>query len=128
MKEKELFNALKESYLYDLELAEDSWSKWDCISHRFKFLIELKCRGKHYDTLLIEKIKFDSLVQRAKRIGYAPLYINSTPEGIFSFRLSELKPIWEKNAKNPATTAFSNKLRIEKIVAYLPISSAKKIE
>ena len=127
MKEQELFDHLKTSYLYDLELAEDKFSKWDCVSHKFKFLIELKCRRKHYDTLLIEKIKYDSLTRRAAKMGYKPLYINHTPQGIYSFRLADITLNWETNTKNPATTAFANKLRIEKTVAYLPISDAKKI-
>ena len=128
MREKELFDYLKKSYLFDLELAEDSFSKWDCVSHKFKFLIELKSRRTHYNTLLIEKIKYDSLTRRASVLGYAPLYINHTPEGIFSFRLNDLDLTWETNTKNPATSEFANKLRVSKTVSYIPISLAKKIE
>ena len=127
MKEQELFDYLKKSYLFDLELAKDSFSKWDCISHKFKFLIELKSRRTHYDTLLIEKIKYDSLVKRAQSIGYVPLYINHTPNGIFSFRLNDLDLNWETNTKNPATSEFANRLRVQKTVSYIPISDAKII-
>lgn len=81
MREKELFEYLKR-YLTDLRLADDQYSKWDCVSDRHKFLIELKSRRTHYDTLLIEKPKYDSLVQRAEAVGYSPLYVNSTPRGL----------------------------------------------
>ncbi len=127
MKEQQLFEHLRERYLTDLELAVDQFSKWDCVSLRHGFLIELKCRRKHYDTLLIEKIKYDSLTKRAERAGLIPLYINSTPEGIFSFRLNELDLQWETNTKNPATSHFANRLRIEKTVAYISVSLGKKI-
>lgn len=127
MREKELFEYLKR-YLTDLRLADDQYSKWDCVSDRHKFLIELKSRRTHYDTLLIEKIKYDSLLQRAEAVGYIPLYVNSTPKGVYSFRLNELELNWETNTKNPATSEFSNRLRVEKTVSYIPISKAKVIE
>ena len=127
MREKELFEYLKR-YLTDLRLADDQYSKWDCVSDRHKFLIELKSRRTHYDTLLIEKIKYDSLLQRAEAVGYTPLYVNSTPKGVYSFRLNELELNWETNTKNPATSEFSNRLRVEKTVSYIPISKAKVIE
>ena len=128
MREKELFEYLKSRYLHDLRLAEDSFSKWDCVSDVHKFLIELKSRRAHYDTLLIEKIKYDSLTRRASAMGYSPLYINHTPEGIFSFRLNELDLKWETNTRNPATSEFANRLRVEKTVSYIPVSLAKKID
>lgn len=127
MREKELFEYLKR-YLTDLRLADDQYSKWDCVSDRHKFLIELKSRRTHYDTLLIEKPKYDSLIQRAEAAGYIPLYVNSTPKGVYSFRLNELDLKWETNTKNPATSEFSNRLRVEKTVSYIPISKAKVIE
>lgn len=127
MREQELFNHLRERYLPDLRIADDVFSKWDCISKRHKFLIELKSRKTHYDTLLIEKPKYDSLVERAKSLGYEPLYINSTPKGIYSFRLNNLNLSWETNTKNPATSEFSNRLRVEKTVAYIPIKEAKEL-
>lgn len=127
MREQELFNHLRERYLPDLRIADDVFSKWDCVSERHKFLIELKSRKTHYDTLLIEKPKYDSLIDRAKSLGYEPLYINSTPKGIYSFRLNNLNLSWETNTKNPATSEFSNRLRVEKTVAYIPITEAKEL-
>jgi hypothetical protein len=48
-------------------------------------------------TLVIEKIKYDALVARASMFGTVPVYINSTPVGVWSFRLTELpEPTWEE--------------------------------
>jgi len=127
MREKQLFEYLKKNYLPDLELAKDRYSTWDCISRERSLLIELKSRSKHYDTLLIERKKFDGMAERALALGYSPLYVNSTPEGVFSFRILEIPLEWEVNHKNPSTTSFSNKARVEKEVAYIPVSLGTKI-
>ncbi len=56
-----------------------------------------------------------------------PFYINSTPEGVWSFNLYLIKPIWETNNKNPATTQFANNTRVEKEVTYLNINEGIKL-
>ena len=90
--------------------------------------IELKCRRKHYDDLLIEKDKYDALMLRAEKHGTSPFYINSTPEGIYAFNLNEVKDIvWEKKGGLPKTTDFSDRRKVVKEVGFLPISKAKKI-
>jgi len=38
-----------------------------------------------------------------------------------------IKPIWETNNKNPATTQFANTNRIEKEVTYLNIKEGIKL-
>jgi hypothetical protein len=55
------------------------------------------------------------------------LYINSTPQGIFSFNLLKILPIWEINYLNPATTQFTNTNRIAKEVTYLQIKLAEQL-
>ena len=56
-----------------------------------------------------------------------PIYINSTPDGIFSFNLNKIYPTFEVNNKNPATTQFYNNNRVEKEVTYLEINEALKL-
>ncbi len=102
-------------------------SKYDCYSISYNADIELKCRNRHYNDLVIEKIKYDALVARASMFGTVPVYINSTPIGVWSFRLTELpEPSWEER-RMPKTTHFSNNNMIVKVVGYYNISLGKNI-
>ncbi len=125
--EKELFEFIRNRYLPDLKQSEYKYSKYDCYSERFKLDIELKCRTSHYDTLLIEKAKYDFLMQRAQRFGTRPFYINSTPKGIYVFNLSKMEePNWE-NQRMPRTSHFEDKNLIVKCVGFLNTSKGTKI-
>ena len=86
IKEQQLFNALKESFMPDLKKSDDPMARYDCYSIIHNIDIELKCRRKHYDDLLIEKKKYDALLLRALNFGTDPVYINSTPSGVWVFR------------------------------------------
>jgi hypothetical protein len=126
-KEIDLFNWLKENIYPDLVMAKSPISKWDCYSPKTGHRLELKCRRKHYDTLLIEKKKYDSMIQECDKHLDTPMYFNSTPNGIYSFNLNLITPNWEINDKNPATTYFTKNEKISKEVAYLEISQAKEL-
>lgn len=126
-REKDLF-AFLQNKMTDLTMMEDTMSRWDCISDRKKLVIELKCRRKHYDTLLIEKKKFDALMLKAEQIGYRPMYINSTPQGIFGWYLDKVDIEFKVEHKHPATTAFNNKGRVPKEVGYLSIEDGVKLK
>jgi len=126
-KEIDLFNWLKENVYPDLVMAKSPISKWDCYSPKTGHRLELKCRRKHYDTLLIEKKKYDSMIQEFDKHLDTPMYFNSTPNGIYSFNLNLITPNWEINDKNPATTYFTKNEKISKEVAYLEISQAKEL-
>ena len=124
-KEAELFEYLKENVYPDLEMSTDKFSRWDCFSPTTRHRVELKCRKKHYPTLLLEKKKYDAMIEKTKGIE-KPIYINSTPEGIFAFKLDELQMQWEVNHKNPATTYWGG-ARVPKEVTYLEISKGKTL-
>jgi hypothetical protein len=102
-------------------------SRWDCYSPTSGHRIELKCRKRHYPTLLLEKKKYDAMIEECEKHLDIPIYINSTPEGVFSFNLHKIYPTFEINNKNPATTQFYNTQRIEKEVTYLEINQALKL-
>jgi len=123
-KEQDLFEWLKEGHMPDLALSGYQFSKWDCISDKEEGLIELKCRRKHYPTMLIEKKKYDAMLTVANNLGYTPVYINSTPEGIYSWNLAAIDIDWKVETKHPATTAFGNRMRVPKEVGYLDIKDA----
>jgi hypothetical protein len=126
MKEKELFEFLKQNYLPDLTMSEEAFSHWDCFSAQHAFEIELKCRLTHYDELLIEKIKYDALMARAAKYQTNPIYINSTPKGIWVFRIAGIKIEWIKK-QLPATTEFKRRHWVEKEVGFIHIRDGKEL-
>ncbi len=126
-KEQDLFDWLSTNYYPDLVKAKSKMSRWDCYSPETKNRIELKCRTRHFDTLLIEKKKYDAMMAKYHENGDLPIYINSTPEGIWEFNLSLLELQWEVNYRNPATTTFYNRSRVAKEVAYINIKHGNKL-
>ena len=128
MNEKDLFQWLFDVYFDDLVMARKKLSKWDCYSPKYKARIELKCRKKHYLAgMLIQRDKWESLTKKAAEHNDIPLYINSTPEGIFSWQLDVIdEPEWFVK-KMPKTTEFRNKSFIDKEVGLLPLEQAVQI-
>jgi len=119
-KESDLFNQIKYSNYVDLIRSEHKMSRWDCYSSHFNHRIELKCRGTHYDTLLIEKSKYDYMIDKAHENLEVPMYICSTPKGIYCFNLLKVEPKWFVQKHNK-TTQFENTTKIEKIVSNMSI-------
>lgn len=120
MNEQQLFDLIK-SAIPDLK-PTDQYSYRDAYSPKYDLTIELKCRQKHYDFLLIEKIKYDKLIKH-NRVRY----INSTPIGIFSFDLKRIdEPTWYEYVL-PKQTEFYNRNKIPKIVGMLTISQAEDL-
>ena len=126
MNEKELFEYLKKCCYPDLEKATNKMSRWDCYSPKTHHRIELKCRGKHYDTLLIEKKKFDAIIEKCNDNLDIPIYINSTPKGVYRFNLYLAKTDWEIQFHNK-TTEFRNKNKIPKEIALLDVKDAEEL-
>ena len=127
MKELELFNFLKESLYPDLTKSEGIYDSFDCISAKAGHYIELKCRHTHYDTLLIEEMKYRKLITQAAERDLIPYYINSTPQGVFSFDLMDVpEPEWLSHWM-PATTEFARSNKVSKLVGYLPIEEAVQL-
>ena len=124
MNENELFEYLVKCCYPDLVKANKQMSRWDCYSVEHNHRIELKCRGKHYPDLLIERKKFDAMIAKCKENLDVPLYICSTPEGVFKFNLYLVDPKWEMQYHNK-TTQFSNTNKIPKEVAMLPVIDAE---
>ena len=124
MKEQDLFDYLVNNYYPDLVKAKSKMSRWDCYSPETTHRIELKCRATHYDTLILEKKKYDAMVLKCNDNLDIPIYINYTPEGIYRFNLFEIKPNWEvKYLKK--TTTFTNNNQIAKEIAMLPVIDAE---
>ncbi len=123
-KEKDLFEYLTHCCYEDLVKAKKQMSRWDCYSPLVSHRIELKCRAAHYDTLLIEKKKYDAMIDKCNENLDIPMYINSTPKGVYRFNLYLVQPIWEIQYHNK-TTQFSNTNKIPKEIAMLDINEAE---
>jgi len=127
MREADLFEYLKSELYPDLVKSEGIFDSFDCISAQAGHYIELKCRHTHYPTLLIEEMKYRKLITQAAERDLIPFYINSTPQGIYSFDLMDVaEPEWFTH-KMPATTEFSRNTKIDKLVGYLPIEEAVQL-
>lgn len=121
--ELELFNYLKTECYPDLLKQENQYSLFDCTSEIENEFIELKCRLKHYNDLMIEKAKYERICNLSLKYGFKPVYINSTPLGIYKFCLTGKKTNWTVELC-PATTQFGNTEKIIKEVGYLPIEKS----
>jgi hypothetical protein len=122
MTEQSLFNYIKATYLEDLEKSEHTYEYIDATSNGYRLTIELKCRHTHYDELILEKDKYESLMGRAEELGFTPFYINSTPEGIYAFNLRKIKVSW--TTKRLPSNTIENGPVVDKEVALLHINEA----
>ena len=121
--EEGLFSYLKMRYLQDLKMPKSNYERHDAISDYGKLLIELKCRSTHYEELLLEADKYEALISQAKALGYAPWYVNSTPEGIYAFNLTKLTITWTTR-RLPAATQPNTLQLVTKKVTYLHVTQA----
>jgi len=126
MIEKDLFKYLKMAAYPDLVMSINPISRWDCYSPERQHRIELKCRKKHYNELIVEKSKFIALVDNAIDNFDIPIYINSTPKGVYRWNLFFQNPHWFKKHL-PKTTDFSNTNNIPKEIAMLPVYGAETL-
>lgn len=125
MTEASLFDYIKATYLDDLQKSEHEYEYIDATSDFYRLKLEIKCRHTHYDELIIEKDKYEALVQQAERLGYTPIYVNSTPQGIYAFNLRTITVTWTTK-RLPANTFWDGQ-EIDKEIALLHIDKAVKI-
>lgn len=125
MTEQSLFDYIKETYLEDLEKTTHTYEYTDATSTGYRLTLELKCRHTHYDELILEKDKYESLVALADSLGFTPFYINSTPQGIYAFNLRKIKVTWTTK-RLPSNTVDKGPV-IDKEVALLHIDKAVKL-
>lgn len=126
-KEKDLFEWLSINHYKSLVNSKNPISRWDCYDLESSHRIELKCRRKHYNTLILEKSKYDAIMAESFKHLDTPIYINSTPEGVYLFNLHNISPRWFEKSL-PATTEFKNRVWVKKIITELEISQSIKIK
>lgn len=122
--EQGLFNLLKEKLVPDLKQTEQ-FHYSDCYSNTKYLIAELKCRRVHFDELIIEQYKYNKLM--SNNYHWEIRYINSTPQGIYSFDLRRIdEPEWFfKDCKK--TTDFEDNSYTPKLVGMLDIKQAINI-
>jgi Fe-S-cluster-containing hydrogenase component 2 len=101
-------------------------SRWDCYSACTGHLIELKSRNAHYDSLIIEFKKWSALLDRCSDYESIPMYINSTPKGVYRFNLRQQNIVWE-NKELRHTTNFGENNKVLKKIGLLYISNSEKL-
>jgi hypothetical protein len=77
---------------------------------------------------MLEKSKYNYLINRYKNHGEIPLYINSTPKGIYCFDLRKQVGEWITDSRMPKHTDFENNNKTQKTYCLLPLSQAIKID
>jgi hypothetical protein len=125
MTEDQLFTYIKGKYVEDLERSNDAFEYIDATSDGYRMVVELKCRHTHYDELILEKDKYESLMQQANSLEYTPFYINETPQGIYAFNLRKITIKWTTR-RLPAST-YNNTAPVDKEIALLHIDKAVKL-
>ena len=121
LKEADLFQLLQGYWTSIIDLNKDNPnSEIDWYLQDENIFIEAKCRNKHWDHLLIERRKWNALMQKDNAF-----YINSTPKGIYVFDIKELEePVWDYNTMAKSTYFEGSNTKIEKDSGYYPISKA----
>ena len=89
----------------------------DAYSVTDNVIIEIKTRTKHYDSLLLEYEKLDSLQQIARDLDMQSLYAVETPRGLWYWNVTNLSPAWDV-LQLPYSTV-DNKPNINKRVTFL---------
>ena len=93
---------------WNLKHTGDGMESWDAIGTTPKgqeCVIEMKFRNKYYDTKIIEKFKYDKLIETGK----VALYLVNDPKGNYMFWLNNLKDLQTKDMYCPDTTLLTKK-------------------
>ena len=113
-------------------------SKYDCLIRQYrksdgvmlkKMFFEVKIRGAYYDTLLIEKQKFESMKKLIRDLDTDKIYyVNFTPKNTIVFDLLKIeadnKLVYLNHSHNKKTIA-KEEGKVLKEVAYISIADGK---
>lgn len=87
--------------LVQANLYEDSYPCPDTDSHyiseKYGVYFQVRCRVEHHDNVMLNRAGYELLIQNADTLGLVPLYICSTPVGIWEFNLALVKPTLDKS-------------------------------
>ena len=117
---------------YNFKPMDDKFSRYDAFDPDLGIMLEIKCRNKHYDDTMMEKMKYDWNVEFAKENDFVFLYAVSMPdEEGHKLYLFDPKDLDDKGydfgwhtKKLPKNTTFRGREWVEKEVGYLHIDDA----
>ena len=132
MNEQDVIEMLNIAH-YNFEPMPDKFSRYDAFYPELGVMLEIKCRNKHYDDTLMEKMKYDWNKQYAKDNSFEFIYAVSMPsekgDKLYIFDPINMEDEddydfgWHTK-KLPANTEFSGSQWIDKEVGYLHIDDA----
>ena len=118
---------------YNFEKMDDKFSRYDAFDPELGIMLEIKCRNRHYDDTLLEKMKYDWNKQYAIDNGFEFIYAVAMPnkegETLYLFATLTMEEDddydfkWHTK-KLPAKTEFGGSEWIDKEVGYLHIDDA----
>jgi len=116
-----LFDALKNNFFPDLTFYDDYYNATDCYSIKDRLEIELKCRFTHYDKMMIEENKYKNIIKRAAVNNRKPVYICSSPKGIFFWDIGNIVIKFSEIGDLPVDGYDLSGERITKSVGFLSV-------
>jgi hypothetical protein len=119
---------LRKQYIPDLTPIKPDNSNYDAISFAHNTIVELKCRRRHYQQFMIEKVRYDRLMKIALIEQMGCLYIVSSPSGVWSFDLMAMvEPEWSKKILPKKSTWSTGNKMMEKEVGYWDVNDGLNI-
>ena len=101
---------------WDLKWSGEGFSRYDAVGKTpkgFDCVIEMKFRNKHYDTKMLEKDKYDSLMRLDKDI--IKIFYVFDPKGNFLYYLNTLKLPKPVKKYCPDTTMWTKKMLLKDV-------------
>lgn len=133
MNEAKVIELLNKSDMFNFEKMNEKFSRYDAFDPDSGLMLEIKCRKKHYDDTLLEKMKYDWNKEYAKENGFEFYYCVTMPHPkgtavyLFDPILMEDEEDYDfgwHTKKLPEKTEFSGSKWIDKEVGYLHIDDA----
>ena len=135
MKEKDVIEMLNVGH-YNFEAMDNKFSRYDAFDPELGIMLEIKCRNKHYDDTMLEKMKYDWNKEFAAENGFEFFYAVTMPTdgGHHLYLFDPINMETEDNydfkwhtKKLPEKTTFSGSKWIDKEVGYLHIDDASMV-
>jgi len=132
MTENDIIKLLNHSKEYNFIAMHDKFSRYDAFDEDTGVMLEIKCRKKHYDDTMLEKMKYEWNKNYAEEHDFEFIYAVSMPceEGhtIYLFdpiNMEEEEYDFQWHTKKlPANTEFRGSNWIDKEVGYLHVDDA----
>lgn len=136
---RDIFNKkLINNHSSGITFTENIYDKVDVFWEKYeaKYVGELKYRDNYPSSgrcvveegVLLEKTKYDALMEYHNLSGLTPYYITIFNNNeMYLWDVSELKELeWKIEKRYPRTTKGRNTKKVAKVVAYLPLSLGHK--